>query len=135
VPALIVALDALPTTSSGKVDRRALPAPRFEGGRRAARRVQPRSAEEHTLAQIWTAVLGIERPGVHDDFFALGGDSMKSIEVIAKARVRGIGISPSDLFRNPTIAGLARVATPVDVEAENVDRHVPAGDVPLTPIQ
>ncbi|MER5299619.1 amino acid adenylation domain-containing protein [Streptomyces lasiicapitis] len=105
VPAAVTALDALPLSVNGKVDRRALPAPRWEAANEEF--VAPRTEMENRLAEVWRQVLGLERIGVHDDFVALGGDSILSIQVVAKARRAGIRITPRQMFEHPTLAGLA----------------------------
>ncbi|WP_282692101.1 non-ribosomal peptide synthetase [Streptomyces sp. CC208A] len=131
VPAALVRLERMPLTPHGKVDRRALPEPAATPSGRA--RVEPRTAEERTMAAIWAEVLGVERVGVTDDFFDLGGDSILSIQVVFKSRRAGLQVSSSDLFRHPTVERLVaaagrdrRVAATQDAEA---------GEVPLTPIQ
>jgi amino acid adenylation domain-containing protein len=106
VPAVFVALEALPATPNGKVDRRALPAPR-PVRREAA--VAPRSAEEKDLAQIWCDLLEIEAVGVRDNFFDLGGHSLLLARVQAEINRRlGVELSIIDLFQYPTIETLAR---------------------------
>jgi hypothetical protein len=110
VPAAFVRLDTLPLTPNGKVDRRALPAPDAsrpaleEGG------VAPRSAVEELLAGIWAQLLGLEQVGRHDNFFALGGDSILSIQMIAQAALGGLRLTPRHIFHHQTIAELAAVA-------------------------
>ena len=107
VPALFMALPALPLTTNGKVDRRALPAPDRARPDLDGKFVAPSSPAEQTLAQIWSEVLGIEQVGIHDNFFELGGDSIRSITVLSKAQQRGLCFSLEQLFAQPTIAGLA----------------------------
>jgi len=133
VPAAFVRMDALPLTSHGKVDRRALPAPDTSAMSRKDSYVAPRTATEQTLARIWSDVLGVAEPGVHDNFFELGGDSILSIQVISRARQVGLKISPRELFQSPTIAGLA-TAAPGEVTAV-AKNEAAAGEVGLTPIQ
>ena len=107
VPAAIVVLDALPLTPNGKLDKRALPAPEYTGGRYRA----PANVVEEILAGIYAQVLGFERVGVEDSFFELGGDSILSMQVVARARAAGVVCRPRDVFVEQSVAGLARVAT------------------------
>ncbi|MDT5048796.1 MAG: hypothetical protein QOG75_4690, partial [Mycobacterium sp.] len=99
--------DALPLTVNGKLDKRALPAPEYQeaGGYRA-----PANEVEETLAGIYAQVLGLSRVGVDDSFFELGGDSILSMQVVARARVAGVVCRPRDIFVEQTVARLARVA-------------------------
>ncbi|RYZ34328.1 MAG: amino acid adenylation domain-containing protein, partial [Myxococcaceae bacterium] len=102
VPAAFVVMDALPLTPNGKVNRRALPAPEQAGPANAAYDA-PSTATEETLAGVWARVLGVERVGVRENFFALGGDSILSIQVVAKAGQAGLKVTPKQLFQNPTV--------------------------------
>ena len=128
IPAVFVALESLPLTSNGKVDRRALPVP---SAARAGRYVAPRNDTERTLAEVWAAVLRHDAVGVDDNFFELGGDSILSIQVIARCRQAGLQLSTRDIFQHPTISALAAIARPSTVPS--VQRRG-AGDAPLTPI-
>jgi len=106
VPAAFVALERLPLTPSGKLDRRALPAPEHAA---AEGYVAPRTPTEEVLVRIWAEVLGRERVGVNDNFFDLGGHSMLATRVAARIRSTldgGVGVV--DLFDHPTIDGLSR---------------------------
>jgi len=104
VPSAFVALDALPRTPSGKVDRRALPAPRWETAPYAA----PRTPTEEILAAIWSELLGVERVGARDDFFALGGHSLLATRLVSRVRERfGKEVPVRRLFETPTVAGFA----------------------------
>ncbi|HEX8117761.1 MAG TPA: amino acid adenylation domain-containing protein, partial [Pyrinomonadaceae bacterium] len=98
IPSQFVVLDELPLTPNGKVDRRALPAP--DRGRPSLERafVAPRTPAEGMLASVWAEVLGVEQVGIHDNFFALGGDSIRSIKVLAKAKERGLSFNLQQLF-------------------------------------
>ena len=96
-------------TVNGKVDRRALPAPQWGGGAQGDP-VEPRTAVERVLASVFCEVLGLERVGVHDDFFALGGDSILSIQLVSRARREGLVISTKQVFSRPSVAALAEVA-------------------------
>jgi amino acid adenylation domain-containing protein len=115
VPSAFVELDAIPLTPNDKVDFRALPAPGAAAA--AARYEAPRTPVEEALAALWAAVLRTERVGIHDNFFALGGDSILSIQIIARAAEQGIRILPRQMFTHQTIAELAAVATAVDEAA------------------
>jgi amino acid adenylation domain-containing protein/non-ribosomal peptide synthase protein (TIGR01720 family) len=133
IPATFVALEALPRTPNGKIERRALPVPdplRFPV---AATFAAPCTPAESTLADIWAKVLGLEQVGIHDNFFELGGDSILSIQIIARANQAGLRITSKQLFQQQTIAELASMArlTPT-IQAE---QGFVIGPVPLTPIQ
>jgi amino acid adenylation domain-containing protein/non-ribosomal peptide synthase protein (TIGR01720 family) len=130
VPGAFVVLDRLPLTHNGKVDRQALPDPLPA---RAHDYEAPRNAVEHQLAEAWQDVLGRSDIGVHDNFFALGGDSILSIQIVAAARRRGLFLEPRDLFEHQSIAALAgavRFAATTRALQGSV-----SGDAPLTPIQ
>jgi hypothetical protein len=105
VPAAVVVLPALPHTPSGKLDRRALPAPDFT---QESTFDPPRTEPEKVLCALFAEILGIERVGVHDDFFTLGGDSVVSVRLADRARRAGLALSPRDVFTHRTPAGLAR---------------------------
>jgi amino acid adenylation domain-containing protein len=109
-PNLVVPLEALPRTPTGKVDRRSLPA--GDGGRPTEERpfVSPRNALERTLAQAWAEVLGVERVSVHDDFFELGGHSLLATQLVARIReVVRRDLPLRSVFESRTVAGLAEV--------------------------
>jgi len=110
VPTSWVLLPALPLTSNGKVDRRALPAPEPARPDLAAGFMAPRDWREAALAEVWSDVLRLPRVGIHDNFFDLGGDSMLAIQVAARCRRHGLALEPRHLFRHPTVAALALVA-------------------------
>jgi amino acid adenylation domain-containing protein len=110
IPSAFVLLDSLPLTQNRKVDRRALPAP--DRGRPELENpfVAPRSAIEEKLAGIWGRVLGLERVGVHDNFFALGGHSLLATQVISRVlEAYGVDLSLRTFFESPTVAGLAEI--------------------------
>jgi amino acid adenylation domain-containing protein/FkbM family methyltransferase/non-ribosomal peptide synthase protein (TIGR01720 family) len=132
VPSAFVFLEALPLTSSGKVDRRALPVPDESRENIATEFVAPHTAAEKALAQIWAEVLGLERVGIHDNFFELGGDSLLGIRGISKANQAGVNLTYKQLFQHQTIAELAAV---VDTTSILADQGVVTGAVPLTPVQ
>ncbi|MFJ8490481.1 amino acid adenylation domain-containing protein [Streptomyces sp. NPDC094038] len=112
VPASFTRIDRIPLSPNGKADRAALPAPHDTPN--AGGDGQPRNRTEAVLAEVWAAVLGHDAVGVHDDYFALGGDSITMLRVRAEAEARGLCFSLTDLLRNPTVAGLARCAEECD---------------------
>ncbi len=132
VPAVFMWLPALPLTSSGKVDRRALPEPELDRETLSRAYVAPRTNAEKTLAEIWQRVLRLERVGVEDNLFELGGDSLLSVQIVSQARQAKLGLTLTQVLRHPTIGALARVAQ-VASSREQLGEVV--GGVPLTPIQ
>ncbi|MEH2084992.1 MAG: amino acid adenylation domain-containing protein [Nostoc sp.] len=108
--AFVKLLDALPLTSSGKTDRRALPAPTTRETRNISTDlIPPRTATEEVLAEIWSDVLGLEQVGIHDNFFALGGHSLSVMQVIARLRETfKVELPISCLFDYPTVVELDR---------------------------
>src|SRR5262249_42644952 len=130
VPQAIVTLASFPLTPNGKLDRRALPAP---DGRASADYVAPRNEIEATLARLFAEVLGHERVGVHDNFFQLGGDSILSIQLAARAGRDGVKLTTRQVFERQTIAEL--VAVTESSTAPTVEQDLVQGEVPLTPIQ
>ncbi|HEV8316459.1 MAG TPA: amino acid adenylation domain-containing protein, partial [Vicinamibacterales bacterium] len=110
-PHAVVWLDALPLTRNGKVDRRALPRPEGHrgGGVRQATLTRAATPVEEVLSAIWADVLGLDEIGIEENFFALGGDSIRAIQVRARAAQRGLTLTHEQLFEHQTIASLARV--------------------------
>ncbi|HEX8933967.1 MAG TPA: condensation domain-containing protein, partial [Pseudonocardiaceae bacterium] len=131
VPALFVALAELPLGPTGKLDRKALPAP-DQPAEPVAEFVAPRTEIERILADIWAQVLRVERVGVEDNFFELGGDSILSIQVVSRARAAGVPVSTREVFSAQTVSGLA---AGVGLEPVSVPAGEVAGPAPLTPIQ
>ncbi|WP_344432291.1 amino acid adenylation domain-containing protein, partial [Amycolatopsis minnesotensis] len=131
LPAAVVALPVLPLNDNGKVDRRLLPDPVFE--KASSTRTAPRNPTERALAEIFIDVLGLAEIGVDDNFFALGGDSILAIQLVAKAQRAGLKLTSKDVFRSQTIAALS----PLVIEGEVAPREdgPVTGPVPLTPIQ
>jgi hypothetical protein len=115
IPAHFVSLPKLPLTVNGKLDRRALPAPDLEASAAGTEQVAPRTPTESRIALIWGEALGIPSPGVHDNFFDVGGHSMKAAQIVTKLRSElNVDVGMRHLFEQPTIAGLAET---VDVLA------------------
>ncbi|NEQ65236.1 MAG: amino acid adenylation domain-containing protein, partial [Symploca sp. SIO2D2] len=131
-PSGYVVLSQLPLTPNGKVDRKALPAP--DGELVSSQEyVAPQTETEEILVRIWQEVLGIKQVGIHDNFFEIGGDSIISIQIVARAQKAGIQLTTKQLFQNQTIAEQAAVAG-VMARVEHQQGLV-TGVVPLTPIQ
>jgi amino acid adenylation domain-containing protein/non-ribosomal peptide synthase protein (TIGR01720 family) len=131
VPLRILALDAFPLTPNGKIDRKKLPDP--EPAAQRAAFAAPETEAEKTLAAIWSAVLKKQPIGIHDNFFALGGDSILGLQIIARATQAGLRLRPRQLFEHQTIAELARVAA--SGPAIQAEQGLVGGTAPLTPIQ
>ncbi|HWH00601.1 MAG TPA: amino acid adenylation domain-containing protein [Pilimelia sp.] len=109
VPAAFVRLDALPLSPNGKLDRRGLPAPDWAAAADAAY-VAPRTDAEEVLAGIWAEVLGLDRVGVHDSFYGLGGDSIRSLMITSRAKAAfDVELSPRDVLSARTVAALAEL--------------------------
>ncbi|MFJ6392190.1 amino acid adenylation domain-containing protein [Streptomyces sp. NPDC091972] len=123
VPTFLVPMDRLPLTPNGKLDRRALPAPDFAG--RAGGR-DPRTPTEALLCRLFAEVLGLERVGADDSFFALGGDSITSMQLASRARREGILLTPRQVFVEKTPEGLAVLADATAAE------EAATGEVPWT---
>ncbi|WAL93762.1 non-ribosomal peptide synthetase [Streptomyces sp. Je 1-369] len=127
VPAAVVVLDELPVTTNGKLDRAALPAPAASGGGR-----EPSTERERILCAVLADVFEVERVGVDDDFFSLGGDSITAISLSSRLRAKGLELRPRDLLARRSFAALAASATLVEDVAGPVDE--PTGPVPAPPI-
>ncbi|HEX8243923.1 MAG TPA: AMP-binding protein, partial [Longimicrobium sp.] len=109
VPAAFVAVDSIPLTPNGKVDRGALPDPVPDA---AAPYAPPRTPVEAALAEAWGEVLGVERVGMDDNYFALGGDSIRSLRLVAAVQRRGLSLSISQLYRHHSVRELAAALEP-----------------------
>ncbi len=116
IPAVFVRLDSLPLTANGKLDRGALPAPDFSTGTMAS---APETGTEQRLLQIWSEVLGVETQsiGIDDDFFRIGGHSLRATIMISKIQAElGVRIPLAEVFKTPTIKELARIVSVSDKE-------------------
>jgi amino acid adenylation domain-containing protein len=132
VPSAFIALDALPLTPSGKIDRRALSAPDAKPEARAF--VPPRTPREQALAEIWREVLRTERVGLEDDFFELGGHSILATQVLSRVRRElGVELPLRAMFEAPTVRALAeRLGEATAVEGPPLVRVERGGPVPLS---
>ncbi len=132
VPAAIVTVPEIPLTPNGKLDRKGLPAPDYNGTAPSSR--PPSTPQEKALTTLFADVLGLDQVGVDDGFFALGGDSISSIVLVSRAREQGLGLSPRDIIQHKTPRQLAHVARPLLDGGLASDADDGTGPVPLTPI-
>jgi amino acid adenylation domain-containing protein/non-ribosomal peptide synthase protein (TIGR01720 family) len=131
VPNFFVAMDAIPLTGNGKVDRKLLPGV-IESDLIKTEYTAPRNEEEKALVEVWTEVLKYEKIGVKDNFYNLGGDSIKSILIISKLKQRGYVLKIDNILRNPVLEDLARFVVTI---TNNIEQIETTGKVELTPIQ
>ena len=129
LPSRFVCLETLPLTANGKIDRQALPAPEAV----EKQYVAPRNSVEQELSRIWAGVLGVAEPGITENFFELGGDSILGIQIIARANQAGMNLITKQIFQHQTIAELAAVAQ--NGLRPRADQDIVTGEVPLTPVQ
>ncbi|PLZ94152.1 non-ribosomal peptide synthetase, partial [Fischerella thermalis] len=134
IPAAFVFLEVMPLTPNGKVNLQALPAPEQQTPEIASAFIAPETTVEKQLATIWAQVLGREKVGIKDNFFALGGDSILSLQVVSKAREAGLKLTPKQIFQYQTIAELVAVVSTTETIIA-VEQGIVTGTVPLTPIQ
>ncbi|MGW7767302.1 surfactin non-ribosomal peptide synthetase SrfAB, partial [Bacillus velezensis] len=131
VPAFWVEMDELPVTANGKIDKKALPEPDIEAGSAAYK--APETEMETLLSDIWQEVLGLDQIGVSDNFFTLGGDSIKGIQMASRLNQHGYKLEMKDLFQHPTIEEL--VSYVERTEGKQADQGPVEGEAELTPIQ
>ncbi|WP_346830056.1 non-ribosomal peptide synthase/polyketide synthase [Pseudomonas abietaniphila] len=132
IPAHLVTLEKFPLSANGKLDRKALPEPQLQQRAFEA----PLAGVERELAELWQDLLGVTQVGRQDNFFELGGDSILSLQIVSRAKKRGIQLTPRQMFERQTIADLAQVAQVLNRdEAATVARVEFNRDIPLTPIQ
>ncbi|MBO0854769.1 MAG: amino acid adenylation domain-containing protein, partial [Nocardia sp.] len=133
VPSAVVVLDEIPLTPVGKLDRNALPEPELAPREFRA----PAGGVETVIAEVFAEVLGTDRVGLDDSFFSLGGDSILSIQLVSRAKARGVVFTPRDVFERRTVAALADIATRTGESGPRRLAELPGGGVgqiPITPI-
>ncbi|ROI04070.1 amino acid adenylation domain-containing protein [Chryseobacterium sp. G0240] len=132
IPSFFVELESLPLTPNGKIDRKALP---DVEGRDLIKKeyVAARNETEEQLTKIWQEVLKVERISIIDNFYHLGGDSIKSIQISAKLKKLGKTVQVSKILQYPTISKLSKYVT--EIKQNIVNQDIVTGFVPLTPIQ
>lgn len=132
VPAYFIQLEHMPLTANGKVNFAALPDPKASRPELQSEFVAPATAIEKMLAKLWQQVLKVDRIGIHDNFYELGGDSIMAIQIAARMSEAGFRLSPNQIFQHPTLAQLAAVVAP---ESTHMTAEDLTGVIPLTPIQ
>jgi acyl carrier protein len=121
IPSAFISLDSLPLTPNGKLDRAVLPAPGQTRPELKETYLAPRTPVEGKLAAIWREILKLERIGIHDDFFALGGHSLMATQVISRIHdAFRVELPLRSLFETPTVAGLAAQVAPAPEQTANV---------------
>ncbi|MFY0567266.1 non-ribosomal peptide synthase/polyketide synthase [Archangium lansingense] len=130
VPAVFIPMEALPLSPNGKVDRKALPAPDADRTLTDSPFEAPRDATEQALAAVWSEVLGVRQVGIDDSFYDLGGDSIRSIQVVARLRERGLELPILQLLQHPTIRELSGVVKATSGAAAPASAVAPFSLVP-----
>lgn len=133
VPAYLMQLAIFPLTINGKIDKKALPEVTIDFIRDANNYSAARNNEEKILAAIWSDVLQLAKVGITDDFFAIGGDSIRAIQIVSRAREQGLFFTSKQLFTFPTIAELATQVEHQDIKVDGEDNG--CGEILLGPIQ
>ncbi|WP_139487912.1 MupA/Atu3671 family FMN-dependent luciferase-like monooxygenase [Brevibacillus dissolubilis] len=131
IPAFFVRIPKLPLTPNGKIDRKALPT--LTAGSDNSHYVAPRNSTEQLLVQVWQKVLGVSQVGITENFFHLGGDSIKAIQVSSLMQKYGKKIDIKDLFQNPTVERLSEHVKSLSFNADA--QRLVEGELSLTPIQ
>ncbi len=134
IPSRVILLDQLPLNAHGKVDRNALPDPADERPASDVTFAPPRTTVERQLAEIWREILGVQRVGVHDNFFDLGGDSLLALRCVTRANGAGMNLTPVELFLHQTISGLAKAVADATGSLAD-DQETVTGPTPLTAAQ
>ncbi|WP_298422706.1 non-ribosomal peptide synthetase [uncultured Kordia sp.] len=128
----IVILDEIPTHPNGKINRKLLPDPLQLASSNNAAYTEPATDLEYLVLGVWQKVIGREKISTKDDFFHIGGDSIKSIQIVSRLNTKGYTIKMKDVFENPTIEKLAKVLTKNEIVR---DQSVVSGEIALTPIK
>ncbi|MDQ0175265.1 non-ribosomal peptide synthetase [Bacillus chungangensis] len=129
IPAYFILLEQMPLTPNGKIDKKALPKPNLQS---EVEYIAPRNDIEEKLVELWREVLEVEAIGINDNFFHLGGDSIKAIQVAARAVKYGLNLSVKDLLRHQKISDVSKYVT---TSATKISQEQVSGKCPLTPIQ
>ncbi|CZF84613.1 non-ribosomal peptide synthetase [Grimontia marina] len=133
VPSVLMCIDEVPLTINGKLDRQALPEPEWQS---EGNYVAPSTELEQSLCDVWQSILGLERVGIDDEFFRLGGDSILSIQVVNRLREQGHCLNVKAIYDHPTIASLAEYLQQAKSETNILTEQGPlTGEFGLLPIQ
>ena len=132
IPSAFVHLSTLPLTSSGKIDRNALPDPEFKS---TANYIAPRNELEKQIAEVWKQILHIDQVSIEDDFFRLGGDSILSIQLTSRLRHLDLHVSVKDIFEYRTIANLVQHVAMDQTRVIVAEQDILTGSFDLLPIQ
>jgi non-ribosomal peptide synthase protein (TIGR01720 family) len=132
VPSLFVAIEQMPLTPSGKLDRNTLPAPSSDRPPLDCQSTAPTTGTQRLLAAIWQEALGLSSVGINDNFFELGGDSILGIQIVSRANRAGLKLTARQIFQHKTIAEIAEA---VGDRLQHQSQEVVTGAVPLTAIQ
>jgi len=131
LPAALIPVKALPLTEHGKVDRRSLPQPEWSASASVHGHAPPRTRVQEVLAGAWKEALGLGSIGIDDNFFDVGGDSIRSIKARAKALEKGVTFTLQQLFQNPTIRKLSDVIKHAQVKPEATSLYTPFSMISL----
>ncbi|MFT5823207.1 MAG: amino acid adenylation domain-containing protein [Crocinitomix sp.] len=132
LPTHFVQLDELPLTTNGKIDKKALPSPTGLGLKTGVEFIAPSTIQETVLVEVWTDVLKRDGIGIKDSFYNLGGDSIKSIQIVSRLRQKGYALKVEHILRTPILEELAKL---IEETTRIIDQSVVTGEVELTPIQ
>ncbi|MCY9107205.1 amino acid adenylation domain-containing protein [Bacillus atrophaeus] len=130
IPARFMQLDSMPLTSNGKLDQKALPEP--DAGTHISDDILPRNDTEKVMAEIWEELLGLEQLGVSANFFELGGDSIKALQVCARLKQHGFETTVRELFEHQTLGELSARVRKIE---RVIDQAPVSGEMPWTPVQ
>ncbi len=132
IPAHFVHMEVFVLNANGKVDRNILPSPEEAAMGISATLTPPRNQTEAQLLKVWQRILGREAIGIYDNYFAIGGDSIKAIQIVSALREENLKIEVRDIFEEPTIAGLAEKGVKT---GKVLDQSLVTGIIPLAPVQ
>src|SRR5579859_5666021 len=131
LPAALIPVKSLPLTEHGKVDRRSLPQPEWGASASVNGHTPPRTSLEEALAEAWREALDLSSIGIDDNFFDVGGDSIRSIKARAKALERGVTFTLQQLFQNPTVRKLSEEISHAQVKPESSSLYTPFNMISL----